>query len=127
MNWTDTMRVEFVRPWLTREVMESVVYYDSEVGIFRWHGGSGKTAGAAAVCWPRRNGPPHARIRGFPVPYPTLVWLHHHGELPPEGTMAAYIDEARPINRIENLKLVPCEPLPASWGRSARPVHSSAQ
>jgi hypothetical protein len=70
---------------------------------------------------------PHARIRGFPVPYPTLVWLHHHGELPPEGTMAAYFDETCPINRIENLKLAPCEPLPVSWGRSARPVHSSVQ
>lgn len=36
MIWTDTMRVEFVRPLLTREVMESGVYYDCEVGIFRW-------------------------------------------------------------------------------------------
>jgi hypothetical protein len=127
MNWTDTMRVEFVRHLLTRELMQSEVYYDEEVGIFRWRGGRGKPAGAPAMSWPRRNGPPHARIRGFLVPYPALVWLHHHGEFPPEGTMAAYIDEARPINRIENLKLVPCEPLPASWGRSARPVHPSAE
>jgi hypothetical protein len=99
--------------------MESEVYYDCETGVFRWQGGRSKPAGAAALCWPRRSGPPHARIKGFLIPYPALVWLHFWGTLPPEGSMAAYVDESRQFNRIENLRLVAWEPPPSSWGRSA--------
>ena len=94
-------------PALTQEALRSHMRYDQESGHLIWVAPTGHRAKAGQSAG-SKGGEGYRSVSIFGRRYLIhhLVWLYHHGELPPKGLDIALKDGDRSNNRIENLRLV---------------------
>ena len=94
-------------PALTKETLQKHMRYDQESGHLIWvvpTGHRAKAGRSAGVAQPAGYG--LVAIFGKRYLIHHLVWLYHHGELPPKHLDIDHKDGDRTNSRIENLRLV---------------------
>lgn len=107
-------------PALTKETLQKHMRYDQESGHLIWVVPTGHRAKAGqAAGAPHSAGYRFVSVFGRKYLVHHLVWLYHHGELPPKHLDIDHKDGDRANSRIENLRLVSrTENLAGGRGRS---------
>ena len=107
-------------PALTKETLQKHMRYDQESGHLIWVVPTGHRAKAGQVAGVVQSaGYGLVAILGKRYLVHHLVWLYHHGELPPKHLDIDHKDGDRANSRIENLRLVSrTENLAGGRGRS---------